>query len=1297
MAKKRAYHIRSNQTTTVNGVTQPKLPTINDINVGELAINYKDGFETLSIRNDNDEIVTFATLEQLQAYIENEAKLSENYQTSALTGNALALAAGDNLDTFAGKLEKQIEENELVISSALNDLNSRVTNLSLPDDYEKSSLPDGQLDLNPGDSYNNAFGKLEAQIESDGLVTSAALNDLNSRVTNVENNPPELSSNYQTSTLTNSNLRLQPGENLDTVAGKLEKVILDDETITAAALNDLNRRKLEKITGGVSGNLVIIDSNGNVVDSGFSANEIEGTDTKNTAGSTNTSNKLYIIGAETQDTNPQTYSQGSVYIGNDGKLRSGFGINSATDSESIVATENYVETAIEPKADKVPEVNHGTSDTTFTLTPNIMHIWGEVETLNLSLSTDSNSVLDEYMFTFTCPSTAATNLTLPASIKWIQQPELQAGKTYQVSIVNGLAGYLTDDMPTAGDENVIEEITVNGTTVPVVDKVATITGTVSSVTVNGSNYTPDANGLVNLGTISGESGSGGEYNVIEGVTFNGNTAPITNKIAAITYTAPTLAKGTTTGSGNAVTDISVSGHTITLTKGTTFLTSYTETDPTVPAAVKAITATDISNWNNKQAALVSGTNIKTINGNSILGEGNISISGASGGEANVIESVKVNGTALTVTNKAVDITAVPASIVTQDATHRFVSDTEKSTWNNKANDTDVLHKTGYEIITGSKTITNQLNFIPEGTEYDNYITSASGTLILKGEDGININGDLNLINGSSIIVDNIYAKTTANRSNAKIFTTNGNIIDLPTLSKGTTTGNGNAVTDISVNGHTVTLTKGSTFLTSHQSIKTLNTNNTTAQTANASEAIAGSGTINLHKVAKTGSYNDLLNKPTIPTALADLTADATHRLVTDTEKSAWNNKASDTGVVHLAGQETITGIKRFEDKIYFGDPFYSNYIEQDPSENGNLIISANNKILLDIDTTISGTLTINSGNSNLILNENGITTSVTGQKSNHYVWNTNGGYTNINGYGFITSSDIPSLSKGTTTGSGNAVTDINVSGHEITLVKNESYLKLGEPLQPVNTFTQDSKNFYLEPIMDSLWAADKRWNVSAEIQTGNNSTTLSNNVISELFNGHYSSTSDVKFGNNETLVITISANPSSYLYLYSSGQIILNFYYLGLPASVSGRIYHGSSRHWTNLSFSKQRGQTNGIYISDWIDSEYAEKIELTIVGQTLSVDPNETMLSSIEWWRTRAEVNDYPVVNKYSAQTLYYPITAPAFVTTGGSSSQFVKGDGSLDSNTYVTASNLTTIYSGSSAPSSSLGNNGDIYIKVS
>ena len=50
-----------------------------------------------------------------------------------------------------------------------------------------------------------------------------------------------------------------------------------------------------------------------------------------------------------------------------------------------------------------------------------------------------------------------------------------------------------------------------------------------------------------------------------------------------------------------------------------------ETDPTVPNHVKTITQNNITNWNNKQEQLVSGTNIKTINNTSILGSGNIEI------------------------------------------------------------------------------------------------------------------------------------------------------------------------------------------------------------------------------------------------------------------------------------------------------------------------------------------------------------------------------------------------------------------------------------------------------------------------------------------------------------------------------------------------------------------------------------------------------------------------------------------------------------------------------------------------
>ena len=71
---------------------------------------------------------------------------------------------------------------------------------------------------------------------------------------------------------------------------------------------------------------------------------------------------------------------------------------------------------------------------------------------------------------------------------------------------------------------------------------------------------------------------------------------------------------------------------------------------------RLVTDQEKTSWNGKQARLVSGTNIKTINNESILGEGNITIQGGTGGDVNVIEIVKVNGTALTPdSNKAVDV------------------------------------------------------------------------------------------------------------------------------------------------------------------------------------------------------------------------------------------------------------------------------------------------------------------------------------------------------------------------------------------------------------------------------------------------------------------------------------------------------------------------------------------------------------------------------------------------------------------------------------------------------------------
>lgn len=66
-----------------------------------------------------------------------------------------------------------------------------------------------------------------------------------------------------------------------------------------------------------------------------------------------------------------------------------------------------------------------------------------------------------------------------------------------------------------------------------------------------------------------------------------------------------------------------------------------EIDPTVPYYVKAITLSDINSWTNKQPLLVSGTNIKTINNNSLLGSGNITIAGGTATD------VQIDGTSIT--------------------------------------------------------------------------------------------------------------------------------------------------------------------------------------------------------------------------------------------------------------------------------------------------------------------------------------------------------------------------------------------------------------------------------------------------------------------------------------------------------------------------------------------------------------------------------------------------------------------------------------------------------------------------
>ena len=102
------------------------------------------------------------------------------------------------------------------------------------------------------------------------------------------------------------------------------------------------------------------------------------------------------------------------------------------------------------------EINHGTSDTTFTLTPNTFHVWEEVGALTLTLGSETAGVANEFLFQFTSGATA-TSLTLPDDIKWANDsaPTIAENMIYQVSILKGMASVLEFSNAVEKRENLI--------------------------------------------------------------------------------------------------------------------------------------------------------------------------------------------------------------------------------------------------------------------------------------------------------------------------------------------------------------------------------------------------------------------------------------------------------------------------------------------------------------------------------------------------------------------------------------------------------------------------------------------------------------------------------------------------------------------------------------------------------------------------------------------------------------------------------------------------------------------------
>lgn len=139
-----------------------------------------------------------------------------------------------------------------------------------------------------------------------------------------------------------------------------------------------------------------------------------------------------VIDATAKDANKLGGVDASGYVKSDGLK--------TINGQSLVGSGDIAIEGGGSGSSAMPLVDHGTGDTTFELTPNVFHKWGEVASLTLTLGAETAGVANQYTFEFASGSTA-TVLALPDSLKWADDnvPTIEANMIYQISILNGLA------------------------------------------------------------------------------------------------------------------------------------------------------------------------------------------------------------------------------------------------------------------------------------------------------------------------------------------------------------------------------------------------------------------------------------------------------------------------------------------------------------------------------------------------------------------------------------------------------------------------------------------------------------------------------------------------------------------------------------------------------------------------------------------------------------------------------------------------------------------------------------------
>lgn len=214
------------------------------------------------------------------------------------------------------------------------------------------------------------------------------------------------------------------------------------------------------------------------------------------------------------------------------------------------------------------------------------------------------------------------------------------------------------------------------------------------------------------------------------------------------------------------------------------------------------------------------------------------------------------------------------------------------------------------------------------------------------------------------------------------------------------------------------------------------------------------------------------------------------------------------------------------------------------------------------------------------------------------------------------------------------------------------------------------KDIFINHINDRLYAANSRFYVTHKVFDSSDDSfvkDLSTNVFSGNLEQHGNTISEGQYAElyiGTEPEATLGTN-SSMLWTYGNEVLYLTFYIGRYPDSIDeAKLYHKyNPAGWDSCTITKI---SSAVYKIVLPNKTYPAAIKIKWSGSSSRL----VSLSDVKAFGGRSTLNTEGVVTKYGIkQDLWGDVEAPKFIKRGGTSSQFLKADGSVDSNTYLTS----------------------------